>query len=50
MIIKISRGKYEPIPEALVIQYGDIIASLLSVDPRSRFNASMVVESLESHV
>ena len=48
LIIKISRGKYEPIPEALVIQYGDIIASLLSVDPRSRFNASMVVEILES--
>ena len=49
LLNNISQGKYEPIPEALVIQYGDIIASLLSVDPRSRFNASMVVESLESH-
>ena len=49
LMINISQGRYEPIPEALVIQYGDIIASLLSVDPRSRYNASKVVEILESH-
>ena len=47
MVINISRGKYEPIPEAL-IQYGDIIPSLLSVNPKSRFSASKVLEILEA--
>ena len=48
LVNNISRGKYEPIPEALIIQFGDIIPSLLSVIPQSRFNASEVLEILEA--
>ena len=46
LVINISRGKYEPIPEDLILQYGDIISSLLSVNPQSRMDAIKVLEIL----